>query len=66
MYIWEVATRENTLGKLSLGKRPLGKYLTSMDKYVDRKQVDRLEEVDRQIDWQDDRFVVRTSSSQEF
>ena len=66
MYIWEVATRENTLGKLSPGKRPLGMYLTSMDKQVDRKQVDRLEEVDRQIDWQDDRFVVRTSSSQEF
>ena len=31
-YFWEVATQENTLGKLPLGKMPLGKYLTS---YID-------------------------------
>ena len=29
LHIWEVATWENTLGRLLLGKTPLGKYLTS-------------------------------------
>ena len=29
LQIWEVATWENNLGKLQLGKNPLGKYLTS-------------------------------------
>ena len=28
--IWEVDTWENTFEKLSLGKRPLGKYLLSL------------------------------------
>jgi len=27
--IWEVATQEDTLGKLPIGKNPLEKYLTS-------------------------------------
>jgi len=29
LHIWEVATWENTPGKLPLGKMPFGKYLTS-------------------------------------
>ena len=29
LHIWELATWVNTLGKLPLLKRPLGKYLTS-------------------------------------
>ena len=29
LLIWEVAIRENTLEKFPLGKKPLGKYLTS-------------------------------------
>ena len=31
LHIWEVATWENTLGKLTLQKNPLGKYLTSFN-----------------------------------
>jgi len=27
LHIWEVAILENTLGKLPLGKKPMGKYL---------------------------------------
>ena len=30
LHIWEVATWENTLGKLPLGIDPMGKYLTSL------------------------------------
>ena len=32
LHIWEIATWEKKLGKISIGKIPLGIYLTSKDK----------------------------------